>query len=356
MSGHFLVWPVTRPIACAPYSLGEVNNLEKFGPASEWHTVVLTRFARQASNRWMAGDSRVQRGGRIPGLEGEPAFVLRAPAASALPVLIAVPHAGQAYPDAITARLRDAQQTGLRLEDRHADLVGDGLARATGAALIVARAPRAMIDLNRAETDIDWTMFGRKAGSQVSVRVRGGLGLIPNRVPGIGAIWRKLHDVSELDARLAAIHVPYHAAITAELERLRARWGAALLIDLHSMPPLGEGGARIVLGDRFGAACHGRLAATAFACLARMRLLAGHNRPYAGGYALDRHAAPAHGIHAMQIEIDRSLYLDAALDRPGAGLAGLVKVMAALVRDLGRETAAIGRKNPPAPDWPLAAE
>lgn len=317
---------------------------------------ILTSLRRGASNCPMAGDSRVQRGGRIPGLEEAPAYILRAPLTSSLPVLLAVPHAGQAYPGEIIARLRDPVGTGMRLEDRHADLVGEGIARATGTALIVARAPRAMLDLNRAETDVDWTMFGRKAGAQASVRVRGGLGLIPNRVPGIGAIWRKLHDVRELDARLAGIHIPYHAAIAAELERMRARWGAALLIDLHSMPPLGPGSARIVLGDRFGASCHGSLAATAFASLARLRLLAAHNRPYAGGYALDRHAAPDAGIHALQIELDRSLYLDAALDAPGPGLPALVKAMAVLVRELGRETAALGHKLAPASGWPQAAE
>lgn len=304
----------------------------------------------------MSSDSRVERGGRIPGLPGEPAYVLRAPTLSSLPVLIAVPHAGRAYPPDISACLRNPDEVALRLEDRHADVIGVGVAKATGAGLITALASRAMIDLNRAETDVDWTMFGRRAGTHPSIRVRGGLGLIPNRVPGIGAIWTALHTVDQLDTRLADIHVPYHAAIAAEMERLRARWGAALLIDLHSMPPLGEGSAQIVLGDRFGAACHGAIAATAFASLARLRIMAAHNRPYAGGYALDRHAAPGRGLHAIQIEIDRTLYLDAALDRPGPGLPALVKTLATLVRELGREVADIGRRARPSHDWPAAAE
>src|SRR5690606_16073345 len=113
-----------------------------------------------------------------------------------------------------------------------------------------------------------------------------------------------------------------HAALSAALESLRDRWGAALLLDLHSMPPLGpKSGANpapdFVVGDRFGASCDRALAAAAFDHLAAHHRRAAHNRPYAGGFVLDRHGAPGRGIHAMQVELCRTTYLDAELRQPG---------------------------------------
>ncbi len=131
----------------------------------------------------------------MPGLNDAPAFTLTTPPRMSLPVLVAVPHAGRAYPAAITARMRDSALAQLRLEDRHADRLGVAIARETGAALLVAHAPRALLDLNRAEDDIDWDMIegGRPEGVMTSepgqrsnARARSGLGLVPRRLPGFG--------------------------------------------------------------------------------------------------------------------------------------------------------------------------
>ena len=303
-------------------------------------------------------------GGSMPGTDGDPAFVVHASRASPIPVLIAVPHAGRTYPPALSAAMRDPQRAALRLEDRLVDALGEAVAARTGAALIVARAPRAMLDLNRAADDIDWEMIaGRPAGRvahQVPPgrRARSGLGLVPRRVPGLGELWRGRLDHGELEARIAGIHVPYHARIGAELAALRSRWGAALLLDLHSMPPLGERGgptaaAEFVLGDRFGATSDGGLVATAFACLAEAGVRAAHNRPYAGGYALERHAAPRRGLHAFQIEVDRRSYLDEAMEQPGPGFATTAELLVTLVRRLAAEVALLGSG---AGAWPVAAE
>ena len=106
-------------------------------------------------------------GGTVPGLDAAPAFTLTVPPRLRLPVLVAVPHAGRAYPPAVTARMREAELAQLRLEDRHADRLGVAIARETGAALLVAHAPRALLDLNRAEDDVDWDMIegGRPLGT-----------------------------------------------------------------------------------------------------------------------------------------------------------------------------------------------
>lgn len=304
-------------------------------------------------------------GGSIPGESGTPAFTLSAPQPSTLPVLIAVPHAGRAYPQSLFERMRHPPAATLKLEDRYADLLGERVARETGAALLVAHAPRAMIDLNRATDDVDWEMFARGRPEGVGsytpgLRARSGLGLIPRRVPGLGELWKRRHHEEDLAQRIGQIHAPYHACLAQQLGILRQRWGAALLIDLHSMPPLGlrDGNppSEFVVGDRFGAACDGGVVGSVFTHLSEQRRTAAHNRPYAGGYVLERHADPEGGIHAFQLEIDRASYLDSRLVEPGPGFEGIVALLCGLVLRLGAEVAALGSVGPAAADWPEAAE
>ena len=314
-----------------------------------------------------SGDSR-RTGGEspapgIPGLPGVPAFRMNDCAVSPIPILIAVPHAGRAYPPAITALLRDPEAAALRLEDRYVDRLAQAVAAASGAALLIAEAPRAMLDLNRAADDVDWEMVAggdvRHAPSPAArPRARSGLGLVPRRLAGMGELWNTRLDRAELDARIAAIHGPWHTVVETALVAIRTRWGAALLIDFHSMPPLGTrpgGGpaAHYVVGDRFGAACDGGLVGTAFAWLAQTGQRAAHNRPYAGGYTLDRHGAPRRGIHALQLEVDRRCYLDAALREPGAGLEPTGVMLTALVQRLAAEVAILGSMRA---SWAEAAE
>lgn len=309
-------------------------------------------------------DSQTERGGWIPGAPGLPAFTLQAAEPSAIPVLIAVPHGGRAYPRALLDDMRHSESVALRLEDRYVDYLAHGIARETGASLLVANAPRAMVDLNRAPADVDWDMFlrsERPSGplSLPSRRVRSGLGVIPRRLPGIGELWRRRLRKEDLEERIDGVHQPYHAALANALLALRERWGAALLIDLHSMPPLqgriGAAGAQVVIGDRFGATCHGSVVATAFAQLAAFRREAAHNRPYAGGYVLERHADPRAGIHALQIEIDRSRYLDSDMVEPGAGMAAMIQDLSVLVRQLAAVVSDLGQDSSDR-EWPLAAE
>ena len=309
-------------------------------------------------------DSQAEPGGEIPGLPGVPAFVLRAGEPSAIPVLIAVPHSGRSYPPSLLDELRHGESAALRLEDRYVDRLAAGVARATGAGLLLANAPRAMIDLNRAPDDIDWEMFPRAdrpepGGALPGRRARGGLGRIPRGLPGTGELGGRPLDRAELARRIERIHAPYHAVLERELRQLGERWGAALLVDLHSMPPLpsrpGVPPVEVVVGDRFGAACHGSLVAAAFSQLGESGRGTAHNRPYAGGYVLERHANPSVGIHALQLEIDRSRYLDAALLEPGEGLEPMVRDLAALVRRLAQVASDLGQEAGTR-NWPLAAE
>lgn len=299
-------------------------------------------------------------GGVVPGADGVPAFSLHAPRKrAAIPLLIAVPHAGRSYPPSLMKRMRDPQLAAARLEDRLVDLMAFQVAQATGAWLLVAHAPRAMLDLNRAADDVDWEMVtGGRAADQpryaAGHRARNGLGLVPRRLNGTGELWRQKLSRTELADRIARIHRPYHHAVAQTLAALRDQWGSALLIDLHSMPPLGPGldkepAAQFVVGDRFGTSCENGLTAVALEHFEQAGAIATHNRPYAGGYVLDTHGAPVRAIHAMQVEICRSVYLDLRLAEPGLGWAGCRVMIEGLVMRLAHQLG--GEAN-----WAQAAE
>lgn len=280
------------------------------------------------------------------------AFTLLAPKTPPIPILIAAPHGGRNYPSDVLANMREPVFSQLRLEDRLIDRIASAVAKQTGASLLIANAPRAMLDLNRSKSDIDWSMIkGAKRAEPVhshsNRRARSGLGLIPRRLPNFGEIWRKKHTQCELDARIDTIHRPYHRALAKEMERIRDHWGAVLLLDLHSMPPLKKHYgldhiARFVVGDRFGASCDPALSSRALSFLDRQLSPGNHNRPYSGGYVLDQHAAPMRGLHAMQLEVCRSLYLDGAMAQLSDGAQPLAEMLAGLVRELAASTARLG--------------
>lgn len=265
----------------------------------------------------------------------------------ASPVILSVPHAGRDYPASLMAASRVRPDQLRALEDRHADaLISE--ARAAGYTALVATTARAWIDLNRDPREIDPDMIASPAPARPllqSVKVRGGLGLFPRRLHGPGDLWRHRFDHGDLAARIETAHEPYHARLEALLKEARARFGIAVLVDIHSMPPLkGEPTCHLVVGDLFGRSASGRFTAAIQAIALGARLGVAQNTPYAGGYTLARHGTPAHGIHALQLEVDRSLYLDAALHEPGSGLARSRALILTIVRALEEEalgTAAI---------------
>jgi N-formylglutamate amidohydrolase len=215
---------------------------------------------------------------------------------------------------------------------------------------VIARNARAWIDLNRGEREIDPSILERGAASGplvLSAKVRGGIGLIPHRIGASDLLRRRLSS-AEVEARLASDHRPYHAAVADLLAQARSRFGVAVLLDCHSMPPLtsesGRPPVRVVVGDRYGRSADSRFVDRLIAVAEAEGWAAGQNSPYSGGYTLDRHGRPADNVHAIQLEIDRSLYLAPGLRAPGAGLprvTGFVsRVVAALAEEaLGPATA-----------------
>ncbi len=255
------------------------------------------------------------------------------------PVVLSVPHAGRDYPAAMLAAIRVPVGALLSLEDRYID--GVAIAARGAETLLVQRPARAWIDLNRAEQERDPKLDDGVIAQRLpalSAKLRSGLGLVPRRVAAAGDIWRHRLTNADVMARITADHRPYHKALGEALAAARARFGVAVLLDIHSMPPLGPPGevAQIVFGDRFGKAAAARFVARLEGEADAGGIAHALNTPYAGGHILDRHASPMAGIHAVQIEFDRALYLDAALESPGAGMAAtatLLRRMIAAVAD-----------------------
>ena len=250
------------------------------------------------------------------------------------PLLISVPHAGRVYPQEIMNNLAVPATHLLRLEDRYADRLAS-TAIGKGFAAIVAHRPRAWVDLNRNRSEIDVDMVNGLSRSQLpapSRKVRGGLGVVPSRLNGIGNLWRKKWHWEDIDHRLDSCHEPYHRSITDILERMRLKFGCAILLDLHSMPPLDEdsGNVDIVIGDRFGRSAGSRYSELAMSFFEQSGIKARLNHPYAGGYILERHSKVEKDVHALQLEVDRCYYLDAALREPGDQLPAMADHIANL--------------------------
>jgi N-formylglutamate amidohydrolase len=248
------------------------------------------------------------------------------------PVILSVPHAGRAYPPDLADDCRFPADRLLPLEDRLADRLAVASFEA-GFTGIVAKTPRAVIDLNRAERDMDPGMLSRPMDVQpiLSAKARGGLGLVPRRTAVLGDLWRRRFSPEEIDDRINRHHRPYHNRLEALMEAARRRHGTAILLDIHSMPPLLQDGARtppqIVVGDRFGRSASSILTELAGATFEAAGLRVAYNAPYAGGHILDRHSAPADGLHAIQLEFDRRLYLDSHLRAAGDGLTDMARLL-----------------------------
>lgn len=246
------------------------------------------------------------------------------------PIVMASPHSGREYPAAFLAASRLSLLQLRRAEDPYVDALLDGV---DGVPVLRARHGRAFLDLNRAEDELDPAMFdGAPPFTPRSTdRVAAGLGVLP-RVAAQGLdIYRRRIAPSEARVRLAALHRPWHDRITELLARAQARHGHAILIDCHSMPqPTGIMPPQIILGDRHGSSASPALVAVIEQHFRAAGWRVGRNVPYAGGHTTEFHGAPLAGIHAVQIEIDRTLYMDAhRLTRHG-GFAAVADCMTGL--------------------------
>lgn len=249
--------------------------------------------------------------------ETPPFRVLEAPV-QRVPFVFNSPHSGRVYPRRFLAMARLDAETIRRSEDCYVDELFSGAAAVLGAPLLVAHFPRAYLDVNREPWELDPRMFCEPVPSFANIRsprVAGGLGTVPRLVGEGMEIYRRRLPLSEAVERVEHIYKPYHECLKRLLMRTHARFGHAVLIDCHSMPAsirLGDGGVRpdFIIGDRFGASASSILVEHAIRLLTSLGYRVAHNKPYAGGFITEHYGRPARGLHALQIEINRGLYLD----------------------------------------------
>jgi N-formylglutamate amidohydrolase len=293
----------------------------------------------------------------LPDPEFDPPFDVAEPLSLATPFVFNTPHSGCVYPAALVgASVLDAGAL-RRSEDAHIDRLFAGVV-ALGAPLMSARFPRAYLDVNREPYELDPRMFDGRLPPQAntrSMRVAGGLGTIPRIVADGHEIYRRRLPVDEALRRIETLYRPYHRALDALLGRSLARFGEVVLIDCHSMPStsLGrdEGGrAEIVLGDRYGTSCSPALTGAIESAFRSRGFGVVRNKPYAGGFITEHHGAPAFRRHALQIEINRSLYMD---ERTLAPTENFGRIAAQLVDIFGQVMAELSLGNEP---WLMAAE
>ncbi len=301
-----------------------------------------------------------------PDLDAEPAaetdgasHEVVAPARQILPLVFASPHSGSDYPQAFLAASRLDPLALRRSEDCFVDEIFEAAPR-LGAPLIRALFPRAFVDANREPFELDPAMFADELPAYAntrSPRVAAGLGTIARVVANGADIYRGKLDFTEALGRIRRHYWPYHKSLSELVERTKASFGACILVDCHSMPStcgpstggsstgdLGDrdaGAKRVdfVLGDCHGTSCAAAVVETVQATLRELGYHVARNRPYSGGFVTRHYGKPEDGVHGLQIEVNRFLYMDESRIRRSEGLSRLA-------RDMGQVIAALGKLDP----------
>jgi N-formylglutamate amidohydrolase len=270
-----------------------------------------------------------------------PTFEVRSPADQRVPFIFNSPHSGRHYPDRFLSMARLDREAIRRSEDCYVDELFGG-AVALGAPLLAANFPRAYLDVNREPWELDPRMFAEPVPSFANIRsprVAGGLGTVPKLVGEGLDIYPGRLPLAEAVARIELIYKPYHEQLKRLVTRTHARFGFAILVDCHSMPAsirVGETGVRpdFIIGDRFGASASAVLTETAIGLLVAMGYTVAHNKPYAGGFITEHYGRPARALHALQIEVNRGLYMNERTLQKSAGFDALADDLARFMADL----------------------
>jgi N-formylglutamate amidohydrolase len=258
-----------------------------------------------------------------------------------VPFVFNSPHSGRHYPERFLSMARLDRNAIRRSEDCHVDVLF-GSAVSLGAPLLSANFPRAYLDVNREPWELDPRMFAEPVPSYANIRsarVAGGLGTVPKLVGEGLDIYPGRLPLAEAVGRIEALYKPYHEELKRLMARTLERFGHAVLVDCHSMPAsirLGESGLRpdFIVGDRFGASAATALTEHAIACLTGMGYAVAHNKPYAGGYITEHYGRPAKGLHAVQIEVNRGLYMNERTFQKSSGFEALAEDMRQFVAEL----------------------
>jgi N-formylglutamate deformylase len=285
----------------------------------------------------------------------KPAFTLTRPERRTTSVVFASPHSGRAYTWSFLRRTALNEQAIRSSEDAFVDELFDAAPR-HGAPFLTATAPRAFVDLNRSTEELDPALIEgvRKLGH--NPRIASGLGVIPRVVANGKAIYSGKLTMAEARRRIDAYWTPYHNALRAQLDQAHVMFGEAILVDCHSMPheamdSVARTGVRrpeVVLGDRFGAAASEEVVDRIEQAFSSAGLVVTRNTPFAGAYITQHYGRPGQCRHAIQVEIDRALYMNERLIRPNGNFAAFKRLLDGVIAQI----AEIGRSEV----VPLAAE
>lgn len=274
--------------------------------------------------------------------EFDPPFEAIEPAQCRGPVLFNSPHSGRIYPRAFLLTSRLDLPTLRRSEDSFVDDLIAGLVE-RGHPIMRAHFPRCYVDVNREPYELDPRMFDGRLPSFAntrSMRVAGGLGTVARVVGDAQEIYDQRISVAEALRRIDALYKPYHRTLRRVFTLLQREFGAAILVDCHSMPSTTGGRderprADLVIGDRYGTSCVAAVTDAVEQALRGFGYVVSRNKPYAGGFITEHYGNPASGLHAVQLEINRALYMDerryersASFDRLAAELAILADRLA----------------------------
>ncbi|MEM7724395.1 MAG: N-formylglutamate amidohydrolase [Pseudomonadota bacterium] len=267
-----------------------------------------------------------------------PPYALHRPDPVTTPVVVASPHSGRHYPRAfLSAAMLD--ERGIRSsEDAFVDRLVEGAPR-LGAPLLAAEYPRAYLDLNRSPDELDPAVIAGVSRITQTARISSGLGVIPRVVANGRAIYRGKLSRAEAESRIAQVWQPYHACLDGLLTEAHAMFGRAVLLDFHSMPhealdSIARPGHRrpdVVLGDRFGASAHSDLMDGLEAAFFDEGLVVSRNAPFAGAFVTQHYGRPSQGRHAIQVEIDRGLYMDERRVEPSESFEAIQRVVQAVL-------------------------
>jgi len=252
-----------------------------------------------------------------PDREPSPPFEIVEPAQWRAPIIFNSPHSGSVYPPDFLNASRIDLAALRRSEDSFMDELIGGLS-ARGFPTVTVNFPRSYVDVNREPYELDPRMFSGRLPSFAntrSMRVAGGLGTIP-RVVGDGQeIYRERLAVDDALARIEALYKPYHRALRRLINQAHQAFGTVIVVDCHSMPSIGVSRDEprrpdMVIGDRYGTSCSGLLADMVERTMAGLGYSVGRNKPYAGGFITEHYGNPASGLHTIQLELNRAIYMD----------------------------------------------
>jgi N-formylglutamate amidohydrolase len=283
---------------------------------------------------------------RLTAQESAPPIEVRYPARQTAPLVLASPHSGSRYPQELMNQTRLGLLALRRSEDCFVHEIFSSAPR-LGAPLLHALFPRVYLDANREPFEFDPDMFSDdlpETANIRSARVAAGLGTIPRIVTSGEEIYCEKLTVGEALRRVDLMYRPYHRSLMQLVRGTREQFGIAALIDCHSMPSQSGGAcesrqaADFVLGDNHGEACDSRLVEAAEEVLGGLGYRVVRNNPYSGGYTTQHYGRPDKGVHVLQIEINRAIYMDEARVERGPYLPVLARHVEDLIAALAEAT------------------